>query len=542
VVGQDLRGPVIVPIDGNVFSFGDYTLDLRRGRLRHGERDVELRPKCFQVLRYLVENPGQLIGKDALMSAVWPNVIVADEAVSRCISEVRLALGDDGSRLIKTVPRRGYLLEARVVSMRDPSRSQLISGPSPSMRVTHAHGDEAPRLSIAILPFVDLGGDMTHANFTDAITEALTTDLSRLRGAVVTGRSTVFGYRGKEIDAREIGSHLRVRFIVEGSLQTVKDRIRVYAKLLDSATGMTLWAHRFDLQWSDPLYMQDLITARLSRAIGLKLIAAESARVERERASSIEAFDLTIRGNAIWNRVPSLQRARKARAYFEAALRLDDRDVGALVGVAKANIFEVNYFGSANPEEQIMAAKAAVLKALTISPESISARMCRAHLLCLLGEPEQALWEHVTADGDDSRPSAHALLGSLKLFLGRAEETESHVIAAMRLSPGDHWSGQWHFYLGAADLYLCKFNRAIEHLRRAVAVNPFVGLYHVYLAAALAMAGRLEQARDLANSGRQLLPDLRIGQFRTGIPSSNKIFLAQREQITEGMRRAGIPE
>jgi TolB-like protein len=524
-----------------IFYFQGYTLDLRRGGLRRDERVIGLRPKSFEVLRHLIENAGRLVEKDELIRSIWSNVATTGEALTQCVSEVRLALGEDGPRIIKTVPRRGYLFEAPVVATEEGQAEPPRAPPRPLSDATGAQ-DGPPRLSIAVRPFKDLRGAGGPSHFADAITETLTIDLSRLRDLTVTAHGTLRAHSYKTRDVKEIGKDLGVRFIVEGSLQTVKDRVRVGVQLVDAATGRNIWADRFDVPWSDCLEMQDRITARLARTLGLEVVASESLRAEQERATAMDSLDLTLRGKAIWNRLPSLQGARDARAQFEAAIRLDDRNVGALVGLAKAYAFEVSYFGSSNPGTYTRAAEDALAAAMALAPDNPSVRLCRAQLLGMLGRPEEALWEYESVEGFvRSRPTAHAHLGLLKLLLGRTEETEAHVVAAIKLSPHDPWTGQWYFYLGVADLYLGRTERALPFLRRSVSANPVVALYRLYLAAALAMNGASEAA-EMGAEARVLAPDLSIARFRSEGPSHNRTFLDQREQVIGGMRRAGIPE
>jgi DNA-binding winged helix-turn-helix (wHTH) protein len=186
--------------DDTIFSFLGFTLDRRRGALRTGDQEIELRPKSFEVLRYLVENAGRLVPKDELIKVVWPNVTVADEALTRCVSDVRLALKDSSQSIIKTVPRRGYLFAA-VVSL----GSATNDGPaSIGLRAP------APPFSLVFLPFTSLSGDLGQNYLADVITEGLTSYLSRIRDAFVIARSTALTYKGKSADARQVGRELRV--------------------------------------------------------------------------------------------------------------------------------------------------------------------------------------------------------------------------------------------------------------------------------------------------------------------------------------------
>jgi adenylate cyclase len=235
-----------------VFSFESFTLDLRRGCLRREDREVELRPKSFEVLRYLVENAGRLVSKDELIRAVWPNVIVTDESLTRCVSDARLALGDNDQTIIKTVPRRGYLFAAPVsLPPERPDREDAIDRQPVGTAAKPEPRETAPLLSIVVLPFANLGGGTEQDYFVDGITESLTTDLSRIRGAFVIASNTASAYRGKAMDARQIGRELGVRYVMEGSVQSGADRIRVNAQLIDAETGAHLWAERFDKPRAD---------------------------------------------------------------------------------------------------------------------------------------------------------------------------------------------------------------------------------------------------------------------------------------------------
>jgi TolB-like protein len=148
----------------------------------------------------------------------------------------------------------------------------------------------APRLSVVILPFVNIGGSAGDDRLANGITETLTTDLSRISGVFVISRTTAYAYKDKSIDARQIGRELGVRYVLEGSVQNTRSRTRINAQLVDAASGAHLWAERFDKQGADLLDVQDEITTRLVRNVHIELIAAESRRVARE-VSGISAYE-----------------------------------------------------------------------------------------------------------------------------------------------------------------------------------------------------------------------------------------------------------
>ena len=178
-----------------VLQFGRFTLDRALCRLRADGQDVELRPKSFEVLRYLVENAERLLTKDEIVGVVWPNVVVSDDSLARCMSDIRLALGDAEQGIIKTVPKRGYMFAVPV------TRPVVRTGPI-----------LPDRPSVAVLPFTNLSGDPRQDYFTDGISEDLVTSLSKFAGLFVIARHSSFRYRGTDLDVRQIGTELGVRY------------------------------------------------------------------------------------------------------------------------------------------------------------------------------------------------------------------------------------------------------------------------------------------------------------------------------------------
>jgi TolB-like protein len=206
-----------------------------------------------------------------------------------------------------------------------------------------------PKLSIAVLPFANLNGDPTQDYFADGITDSLTTDLSRaLPGSFVVARETAFSFKGKSVDARQIGRDLHVRYVLEGSTLTDGDQVRINARLADAQIGNEIWAERFDAARGNILEVQDKIVSRLSRAIGLQVISFAA----REKPSSAQAIDLTLRGQAALNKPSSAATMTEARSMFEQVLKFQSDNADALAGLASTYIFEVlnGYYASDNEQ------------------------------------------------------------------------------------------------------------------------------------------------------------------------------------------------
>jgi TolB-like protein/tetratricopeptide (TPR) repeat protein len=431
--------------------------------------------------------------------------------------------------------------ELRLKNIAEPVRVYALSFAHRTAAAPHAA--VTPRLSIVVLPFVNLSGNSEQDYFVDGVTESLTTDLSRIPGAFVIARNTAFTFKNKPVDARAVGRELGVRYAMEGSVQSGGDRIRVNAQLIDTETGAHLWAERFDKPRADIFDMQDEITTRLARIVGIELVAAEGRRAERERPNNMDAVDLAMRGWAILNQPLSLRRDRAACDLFDAALRLDNRNVEALVGLAFYHGNDLRTFASTNRDEQLRIAETAITEALTLAPGNALAHFVHANILHVSGATERSLRElEFAITLDRNLAWAHADAGFMKVLLGRAEEAEADLTNAIRLSPRDPGLDRWHALLGIADLFLGRLESALDRLRKSVEINPNVAMAHFFLAAASTLSGRAAEAREARNAGLRLDPNFTVARFRNERRSENPTFLAQRERIYEGLSLAGVPE
>ena len=216
-------------------------------------------------------------------------------------------------------------------SRRSPPQAKPAPAPAPEKSAP-------PRLSIVVLPFANIGGDPEQEHFVDGVTESLTTDLSRIRGAVVIARNTAFTYKGKPLDVKTIGRELNVRYVLEGSVQRGGNRMRVNVQLIDAETGNHLWAERFDKPLADLFDMQDEIVARLAGALNAQLVAAEARRAEQ--APNPDSMDLYFQGLAWFNKGRTPDNVAQARSFFDRALAADPDNVDALIGSARADVIE----------------------------------------------------------------------------------------------------------------------------------------------------------------------------------------------------------
>jgi len=400
----------------------------------------------------------------------------------------------------------------------------------------------APRLSIVVLPFDDLGGHPEREYFVDGITESLTTDLSRIPDAFVIARNTAFTYKGKAVDVKQLGRELGVRYALEGSVLYAGERLRVNVRLVDAESGAQVWSERFDMRSGELFEAQDEIVAHLARAMDAQLTEAEARRAERSQSADPNALDLVFRGWAAFNRGNDPASLLLAERFFDQALALAPGNVKALVGMAVSKLaFAANYTTD-DRATYLTAAEQAAMMALALAPNEARAHGALAWVYMATNRPEPGIAEAERSIAlDRNLAPSYAAIGWAKPMLGRAEETEGHIAQAFRLSPRDTFAYVWCHIAGVAKLSLGRDDEAVAWLRRAVEVNRMYPLAQFTLAAALAQQGKTAEARAAAAAGLALVPSFSVRRYREGAPSDNPTYLAYRQHIYVGLLKAGVP-
>ena len=348
---------------------------------------------------------------------------------------------------------------------------------------------QARHLSLVVLPFANLSNDPSQDYFADGITESLTTDLSRLSGAFVIARNTAFTFKGKNVDAREIGKELGVRYVLEGSVQRDASRMRVNVQLIDAETGNHLWADRFDKPLANLLDMQDEIVARLANQLGTELISAEARR--GQQAANPNSMDLYFQGTEWINRGTNRENMDRARGFFERALAVDPNNLDALLGVGRVDYFVGAAFLSDDRAARLASAEATINKVLSLRPNDALAHEIMGGILSQTNRAAQAIAEFERALAlDPNLAAAHGDIGFAKLFTGRDEEIEAHENEALRLSPHDNSAWLWLHVAGAGKMNLGADEEAVALFRRSIENNRTFPVAHFLLAAMLASSRR----------------------------------------------------
>lgn len=508
------------------------------------------------------------------MNAVWPEVVVGDDSIVQCIAELRRALEDADHQLIRTVPRRGYRFEAtpnldpdtkfppafRVAghaaihrSRTSGQRRRVINIGMVSISVMLVLGglwlflrDDyigAAPLSIAVLPFKNLSANSDQAYFADGFVSDLTADLARVPGLFVIAHATARTFQGHNVDIEHIGRKLNIRYVLNGSIDRSGETVRINTELVSVETGAALWATRFETKRDRLSSSRNEVLGQIANALNFRLTRLESQRRLRERLDNPEATDLTTRGWALVYAGKLPANYAKARGYFRQALARDPQAVNAHTGVGWTSAIMVLDGWSDFPQRDIATAQASINSALAIDRNHVVAHHVRGFLSRLQKRSNAARDSFQTAIAlNPNFAPGHAQLGITELELGRPEAVFPAVEKAIRLSPRDPSLGPWLAFVGMAHLHLGNDVDAISWLERAINQGTPVALHKAYLASALALAGRLDEARTALAIFKQMKPKATITGLRNAARSDSMAFLTQQERLFKGLRIAGLAE
>ena len=508
------------------YLIGEFTLDVSQGCLRRDGVDVALRPKSFALLQYLVTHAGRLVTKDELLSKIWPDVIVTEDSLTRCISEVRAALGDTEQTMIKTVSKRGYVFAGPVTQVLDeravqPAANDLGAGAQDGLRRTALDAAAArscrafsrlpaavwyaaiwerpaavpPRLSLIVLPFSNLSADPAQDYLGDIITEELTTALSQLRGSTVISSSSAFTLKGKPVDIKQLGSDLGVSYALEGSVLRSDGSVRINARLVDTQSAKTLWSDKFDVRRAELLQTQDDIVTRLASALHVELVQAETRRAIGTAVANLDAEDLAMRCEAASYRRGGAV-ATPNYDLCERALGIDPRNVRALIQLATYYSSRVSRVQSPNPAADLQRADGLVNRALEIDAGYYAAHCVKAVVLEGTHHVRDAV---VAAERclalNPSYAGAYRTLALQYFFLAEPSKMLEYVDHGIRLSPRDPETSIFLLLKGWAYLVMEHDDEALVWLRRAAAASPEIPTILAALTSVLALTGQDAEAR-----------------------------------------------
>ena len=522
-------------------SFGSFRLDAPNQCLWSGEERVRIAPKAFDVLRYLVENPGRLVTQDEILEALWPETYVNPEVLRKYILDIRKILGDRSDKpvFIETVTKRGYRFVAPVT---DLSTVEPIPEPAPDTVPERDRSETAgseplvpsssrwlrkvavlaalgiiltlvggyfwpvrnkpnPRsltntsiaTSIAVLPFADMSPGKDQEYFSDGLAEELINDLAKIAGLKVAARSSAFQFKGRNEDLRSVGQKLGVANVLEGSVRKEGNRVRITAALIKVNDGFQIWSETYDRTIDDVFATEDEIAGAVSQALQVRLLSGNGAQLSASsRSNNPAAYQAYLQGQYFVARGQDKEDLQKALSYADQAVKLDPNYAPAwaqrgqvLQALARVELI--------NDAEGFRAARVSAEKAISLDPKLVT-----GYLVLGLVQINYD-WDWEGADASLRRaallePGSAAVLanrGYLAKMMGQIEDAIALYKQAIALDP---LRANFHLALGDM-LYLDgRYDEALAPLQTAEELNPQLSSLHLTRSIIFLAQGRHEEA------------------------------------------------
>ena len=515
--------------------FQAFRLDTANQCLWRGQERVPIPPKPYDMLRYLVENPGRLVTQDEFLAKLWPEIYVNPELIRKYILDIRKILGDrpDKPEFIETVTKRGYRFIASVVdedattptnpttieegvqmetipsrpegSPRKRSLWKLVLSPVLAVVVAAAIGRElrvtrtdrtvpsSNDTSIAVLPFADMSPGKDQEYFSDGLAEQLIHELAKEPGLKVVGRSSAFQFKGRNEDLRAVGRKLGVANVLEGSVRRDGNHLRITAELIKADDGFQLWSQTYDREISDVFAVQDEISRSATEALQLKLLGSSSQAVPSTvRSANPEAYQTYLQASYFTGRGTGKEDLGKALAYSDAAIKLDDKYAPTWALRASVQNMMAQY-GLTEVSEGYRKARDDAERAIALDPTSASAYLALAQTQIFYDWDWDAANTCLTKAAvlEPSNAEVFSIHSHLSVVLGNLDEAIKLAEQAVALEP---LRANSHLSLGYMLFLSGRYHEARAELQKALDLNPQAARVHVSLAKIFIAEGKPQLA------------------------------------------------
>ncbi|PWJ16239.1 winged helix-turn-helix domain-containing tetratricopeptide repeat protein [Jannaschia seohaensis] len=485
-------------------------------------REIALGARAFDVLAYLFAHSDRVVSKAELLSHVWSDLIVEEGNLSVQIAALRKALGKER---IKTVPGIGYRLIRAATSA--PPQAQPDQPSLPSIP------------SLAVLPFTNLTGSAEQDYLVDGIVTEVISALSRVSGFFVISSTSTFTYKGRSVDLAEVGQELGVRYVLEGSIQTAGNRIRIFTQLVEAESGHTLWQERFDGTDADIFDLQDEVAQSVAGALEPKLQWAEVARAQAQPTENLAAYDLCLRATPLLLKLHAPELLDEGLALLDKALALDPDFIQAhaLYAYSHTSAFATRWWSF----EKAGAAEPHARRVLDSDTDDALALAYAGHYIAYL---KHAYREGLTALERAERLNPNSgtvqmLLGWVHTYINDCRPAITHLERAKRLSPLHPHIGVINGGIGNAHLQMGETETAIRHLEQAVTEYPEFASNQLMLIGAYWSVGRKADAKRMADHLRRKVPDMTVDTFLRTRPHHGEDYNAL---MVDALRGTGFPD
>jgi adenylate cyclase len=418
-----------------------------------------------------------------------------------------------------------------------------------ALPVWRGKNPNSAQASIMVLPFRSMSNDPEEGYFADAVTDDLTTDLSRMSDTVVIARATAFTYKGKVVDPRQIGQDCDVRYLLEGSIRKIGTKVQANTHLVDARSAVAIWADQFDSDVTDLFELQEAVTGRIASSLGIQLVKAESRR--RERSSDPNAVDMRLRAMAILIDSITPQHNLAARKYLQESVRLSP--LSAIAWSQLADVLMRDYLNRWNDAEKdatarkdlLRQAEDALQKAFTLDPTIALSHMDDGFIRRAKGDHQGALDAFDRAlELDPNLALAYAQKANQLVLTGHPKEAPPLALKAIRLSPLDPSRNVFSWVLGRAYFAMRNYDDAIVWLRKSVAERPTVWFSRAHLVSAFALTGNAADAAGALKDFDNALPGYTLARIQDiylqEIPNKDPAFQKTLQELYKGLQQAGM--
>jgi TolB-like protein/DNA-binding winged helix-turn-helix (wHTH) protein len=545
--------------------FDGWVLDPDSGDLgREGIR-IRLQEQPARVLQELIAHAGSVVTREQMIALLWPRGVVDfDTSLNTVIRKLRSALGDvaETPRYIETLPRRGYrfigALDPEAGSAQSASAAQIAVS-APALPLGSAPGAALPavqeitlgvklgetpvsvsgtasgpvRVAICVLPFSNLSGDVEQQALCDGISEDIITELSRWRLLEIRSRSASFKYRGTNVDITRVAHELNVRFVVEGSIRRMGDRIRITVQLTNGESGHQVWGERFDRGQSEFFAVQDEVVQRIVSTLVGRVHVTDVDRVRRKHPASLEAYECVLKGNALpWDDPAG---AAEATRLCEKAINIDP-SYGmpyAMLAVMRMHNWQ-NHPGDSTPELEV--AYRLAIRAVELDDSESTCHSILAQV-CLQRRAFEAALKHMrrAVELNPNNQWNVADIAIVLAYAGQAEEALTWCVRAKQIDP--YFDPPWYSrQVGRLYTVLHRYREALEMFEHIPLRNDRDA---AYMAGCRARLGESERAHALVAECLAKQPEFSIRHMMTREPFK---LVSDAEHIEQSLRLSGLPE
>jgi TolB-like protein/DNA-binding winged helix-turn-helix (wHTH) protein len=542
------------------YRVAQFEIDPTRHEVRRAGESVHIEPQVFDLIVHLMRNRDRIVSKDELIETIWNGRIISEAALSSRVNGARRVLGDNGNDqvFIRTLHKRGFRFVADVQEVTISPDQNVPLAPVavapgnasaeilPSVELDSLNdvvsesirAEAVTRSSIAVMPFGNMSGDPENDYFSYGLTEDIIRLLARNRWLSVISRHSTMAFQDRQVDPREVGRLLEVKYLVFGSVRKIRDAVRITAELVRTVDGEQLWSETYDLQLESIFEIQEEMATQIAATIEPELSKVEQKLAARKAPNSLDAWDCYQRG--LWNMwrftTPGFD---EAEAYFERAIAADPkfaRGHGALsyVNVQRAFVDEAKD-RPARLETALRQAHAAV----ALDDLDCFCQCVLGRALCLTHRNDEALAAlDLSLELNPSFAQAYFAQGFNLLWYGRETEAEALIDRATTLSPRDSHLWTFHLVRSWTHFSLEEYEIAAEFARRATRQSNANYQAFASLAAPLGLLGEAAQAKEAAAGLLQSKPDYSTRTAREGLFFCNDSNFVNR--YVKGLRAAGV--